>query len=96
MTKLKRYPTQIIPNETIPTNTAINCHFSTFFRIIISGSKSAITYIINASAVPSETLTVDSAKVESTKSAKGQVIGGRLITYLGFVFFVNFIFCNLN
>lgn len=41
-------PTITIPVATIPTNIVINCHFKTFFIMIISGSDSAITDIIKA------------------------------------------------
>jgi len=55
MIRLKRKPTIKMPEATIATNAAMSCHFRTFFKIIISGSESAITDIIKASAVPSET-----------------------------------------
>ena len=44
-----------IPKATTPTKTPINCHFRTFFRIIISGKDRPMTDIIKASAVPSVT-----------------------------------------
>ena len=44
----------MIPVATTPTNTAINCIFKTFLRMIVSGKDKPITLIINASTVPSE------------------------------------------
>ena len=44
-----------MPNATMPIKILINCHFNTFFRIIISGSERAITDIIKAKAVPIDT-----------------------------------------
>ena len=43
-----------IPTATIPIKTVINCHLSTFFRIITSGSESPTTDIIKASEVPND------------------------------------------
>ena len=51
--KLNRYPTIRMPTPTTPTKVAISVGFSTFRRIIISGSESAITDIIKARTVPS-------------------------------------------
>lgn len=43
-----------MPDATTPTKANIKGSFSTFFRIIISGSDKPITAIINANEVPSE------------------------------------------
>ena len=53
--KLKSNPTSIIPIATTPTKTTINCHFNTFFNIIISGKERPTTDIIKAREVPNET-----------------------------------------
>ena len=49
---LNRYPTPMIVTVMIETNTARSLTFSTFLRMIISGSDSAVTAIIKASTVP--------------------------------------------
>jgi hypothetical protein len=51
---LKRYSKITIPEATIPTNIKINFSFRTLRRIIVSGSESPITLIINVSTVPSD------------------------------------------
>ena len=49
---LNKYPTIIMPTPTTPIKMNIKGSFNTFLRIIISGSDSPITDIINAREVP--------------------------------------------
>eukprot|EP00831_Metopus_contortus_P077961 TRINITY_DN7444_c0_g1_i3.p4 TRINITY_DN7444_c0_g1~~TRINITY_DN7444_c0_g1_i3.p4 ORF type:complete len:137 (-),score=6.13 TRINITY_DN7444_c0_g1_i3:191-601(-) len=49
---LNKYPIIIIPTDTIPTNIPNNFLLTTLLSIIIDGSDSAVTAIINESTVP--------------------------------------------
>ena len=50
--KLNKYPVKIIPTPTTLAKIMMSFVFITFLRIINSGSDSAVTAIIKASAVP--------------------------------------------
>ena len=49
---LKRYPTRIIPATQIAMNIPRSFGFTAFLNMIIEGSDSVVTAIMNASTVP--------------------------------------------